>query len=98
VHAFLILQAVMFEDLVQRRQALDVLMSYNPFWLHIAVEVVTQKAFKPDGKLLLLLLIIIIIIKLRTQAIAAVIEQGCCQCTSASAATALAESCLYCYS
>jgi hypothetical protein len=40
----------MFEDLVQRRQALDVLMSYNPFWLHIAVEVVTQKAFKPDGR------------------------------------------------
>jgi hypothetical protein len=46
----LLLQVVMFEDLVQRRQALDVLMSYNPFWLHIAVEVVTQKAFKPEGE------------------------------------------------
>lgn len=45
-----ILQVVMFEDLVQRRQALDVLMSYNPFWLHIAVEVVAQKAFKPEGE------------------------------------------------
>ncbi|WIA17340.1 hypothetical protein OEZ85_014203 [Tetradesmus obliquus] len=41
-------EVVMFEDLVQRRQALDVLMSYNPFWLHIAVEVVAQKAFKPE--------------------------------------------------
>jgi hypothetical protein len=43
----------MFEDLVQRRQALDVLMSYNPFWLHNAVEVVTQKAFKPDSEQLI---------------------------------------------
>jgi hypothetical protein len=45
-----LMQVVMFEDLVQRRQALDVLMSYNPFWLHIAVEVVAQKAFKPEGE------------------------------------------------
>lgn len=40
----------MFEDLVQRRQALDVLMSYNPFWLHLAVEVVTQKTIKLQGE------------------------------------------------
>lgn len=36
-------QVVLMEDRVQRRQALDVLLSYNPFWLRLAAEVVTQK-------------------------------------------------------
>jgi hypothetical protein len=36
-------------DLVQRRQALEVLMSYNPFWLRLAAEVVTQKPVQMQG-------------------------------------------------
>ena len=36
-------------DVVQRRQALDVLLSYNPFWLRLAVEVVTQQPVQLAG-------------------------------------------------
>lgn len=43
------LQVVLFEDLVQRQQALRLLMGYNPFWLTLAVEVITHKPFKPPG-------------------------------------------------
>jgi len=38
-------------DVVQRRQALEVLMSYNPFWLSLAVEVVTQRPVQLQGVL-----------------------------------------------
>lgn len=38
-------------DVVQRRQALEVLMSYNPFWLRLAVEVVTQRPVQLQGVL-----------------------------------------------
>jgi hypothetical protein len=34
---------------VQRRQGLDVLLSFNPFWLRLAVEVVTQKPVQLSG-------------------------------------------------
>lgn len=44
------MQVVLFEDLVQRQQALQVLMGYNPFWLTLAVEVVTHKPFRPQGQ------------------------------------------------
>jgi hypothetical protein len=36
-------------DVVQRRQALDVFMSYNPFWLRLAAEVVTQMPVQMQG-------------------------------------------------
>lgn len=42
-------QVVLMSDLVQRRQALEVLMSYNPFWLRLAAEVVTQKPVQMQG-------------------------------------------------
>lgn len=42
-------QVVLMNDLVQRRQALEVLMSYNPFWLRLAAEVVTQKPVQMQG-------------------------------------------------
>jgi len=38
------MQVVLLEDIVQRRQLLGVLMAYNPFWLRLAAEVVTQRA------------------------------------------------------
>eukprot|EP00878_Enallax_costatus_P034413 GHUV01038150.1.p1 GENE.GHUV01038150.1~~GHUV01038150.1.p1 ORF type:complete len:929 (+),score=331.02 GHUV01038150.1:1045-3831(+) len=43
-------EVVLFGDLVQRRQALDVLLGYNPFWLTLAVEVVTHKPFRPQDE------------------------------------------------
>jgi hypothetical protein len=43
------LQVVLMSDLVQRRQALEVLMSYNPFWLRLAAEVVTQQPVQMQG-------------------------------------------------
>lgn len=43
------MQVVLMSDLVQRRQALEVLMSYNPFWLRLAAEVVTQKPVQMQG-------------------------------------------------
>ncbi|KAF8065931.1 Aspm [Scenedesmus sp. PABB004] len=42
-------ELVLLEDLVQRAAVLDVLMSYNPFWLRVAVEVVTQRPLHPGG-------------------------------------------------
>lgn len=39
-------------DVVQRRQALDVFMSYNPFWLRLAAEVVTQMPVQMQGAVL----------------------------------------------
>lgn len=42
-------QVVLMSDLVQRRQALEVLMSYNPFWLRLAAEVVTQQPVQMQG-------------------------------------------------
>ncbi len=43
-------QVVLMGDVVQKRQALDVLMSYNPFWLRLAAEVVTQKPVQLQGE------------------------------------------------
>jgi hypothetical protein len=43
-------QVVLMGDVVQKRQALEVLMSYNPFWLRLAAEVVTQKPVQMQGE------------------------------------------------
>lgn len=43
-------QVVLMGDVVQRRQALEVLMSYNPFWLRLAAEVVTQRPVQMQGE------------------------------------------------
>lgn len=43
-------QVVLMGDVVQKRQALEVLMSYNPFWLRLAAEVVTQKPVQVAGE------------------------------------------------
>ena len=45
-----LLQVVLMGDVVQKRQALEVLMSYNPFWLRLAAEVVTQKPVQVAGE------------------------------------------------
>jgi hypothetical protein len=42
-------QVVLMGDVQQKRQALEVLMSYNPFWLRLAAEVVTQQPVQMQG-------------------------------------------------
>lgn len=43
-------EVVLMGDVQQRRQALEVLMSFSPFWLRLAVEVVTQKPLQLQGE------------------------------------------------